>query len=231
MAAHRQIQTLTAPYTTPTDVQEMWRALKDATYNESTRVLSLPEGTRFAIVIVRRVVRRLFVREVYEAMFEYIQDGVATATRKSESYARIITGTPGMGKSMFLLYILWKLRKDSNFRGKIIYSYKEDNNMEQEIYIFDGNDVRKFASWDGEPREVTEDSRNWWLMDGQFHGPWTGKSTTARTIMAFSTRKTFASEHPVHKVHTDEYVFWMPLWDYGETDENDVPCVLFALAL
>lgn len=216
---------LLASYTTPTDVQEMWQALKDATYDESTRVLSLPEGTEFAIVVVSSEVRRMYVREVYDAIFDYIQEGVglAAASKSVRAYARIITGTPGMGKSMFLLYILWKLRNDSAFSGKIIYSHKEDDNMDTDVYVFDGDDVRLYTSFDGEPREATKQEGNWWLMDGQFHGPWSGAATRATTIMPFSPRKAFKSQHPVHKVHRAEWAFWMPLWDYGEVDENNVP--------
>lgn len=217
------------------DVQEMWRALRDATYDESTRILSLPENANFAIVAVKRKQRRMYVREVYDAMWDYILLGVAAAAMFEEDYARIITGTPGMGKSMFLLYILWKLRTDSGFHGKIVYSYDETDKPGSDpsiILVFDGDDVRRYSSFAGEPREVTETSGNWWLMDGQFHGGWTGVFTRATTIMAFSPRKAFKSEHAVHKKHTTPELFlWMPLWDYGEADENDVPCVLFSLVL
>ena len=66
---------------------------------------------------------QLFIRESYKTIASSILEG-------NGSHKAIITGTPGIGKSLFLFYLLWKLVK----RGKrVLFIYHPFN-----IY-YDGN--------------------------------------------------------------------------------------------
>jgi len=198
----------------------MWNALGSADFKQATRILTMPDGREFALVFgFESHSRALYVREVYEQMFQIVLSGGAGTWT--------ITGPPGIGKSVFLQYILWRLRTDLTFTGKIIYSQKEHNSNDQTIFVFystsaDGSPnlrAEAFERFTGDPRRLIEEEGNWWLMDGQFHGPWSETTTRATVVWSASTRKTL-EDHRVMKFYSHR-VLHMPLWDASEEDDGD----------
>ena len=56
---------------------------------------------------------QLFIRESYKTIASSILES-------NGSHKAIITGTPGIGKSLFLFYLLWKLVKDGK---RVLFIY------------------------------------------------------------------------------------------------------------
>ena len=74
---------------------------------------------------------QLFIRESYKTIASSILEG-------NGSHKAIITGTPGIGKSLFLFYLLWKLVKDGK---RVLFIYGTFN-----IYYDGKGGVFCFAS-------------------------------------------------------------------------------------
>jgi hypothetical protein len=73
-------------------------------YNRLHTVAEEAKWLSFGEAIPSSTLTRLLVRESYQSIASRIQPGVSKA---------VITGTPGIGKSLFLIYLLWKLVKTS----------------------------------------------------------------------------------------------------------------------
>lgn len=80
-----------------------WRRLVDAELSENGKVLSLPDGVFF------EGFSKIFIRPCFEELFNVI---IQYRERPSEFDLRVVlTGNPGLGKSMFGWFMLWKLVK------------------------------------------------------------------------------------------------------------------------
>jgi hypothetical protein len=81
-------------------VNQFWQALPHATLKG--RVLALPESVHF--MGDPRVGSRIFVRPCYEEYFQLFLQA-----RQAGVQDFVFTGTPGIGKSHFLYYCMWRL--------------------------------------------------------------------------------------------------------------------------
>jgi hypothetical protein len=89
-----------------------WEAIPSA-YIEN-EVIALPDGVFFMGLL--EFGGRLFVRPCYDEYFDLFRAGLATGTRNF-----VFTGTPGIGKSHFALYCLWRLATDKPLAFETIY--------------------------------------------------------------------------------------------------------------
>ena len=80
-------------------------------YNEIIKAAELNGWLSFNQIIPSSTLNRLYIRESYKTISSSIQPGINKA---------IITGTPGIGKSLFMIYLLWKLVKEGK-RVLLIY--------------------------------------------------------------------------------------------------------------
>ena len=111
---------------------EFWLSLPQAQVDKRG-ILTLPRNTTFLGNPKQKDC--LYVRKCYRQLYD---DIVERTTRGASPASRmVITGTPGIGKSQFALYCLWRLSQD----GKTVLYQLADT-----IYHFSGNTVESFSS-------------------------------------------------------------------------------------
>ena len=146
---------------------------------------------------------RLYIRESYRTIASRILEG--NGIQKV-----IITGTPGIGKSLFLIYLLWQLVKE---RKRVLFFYHPYS-----IYYDENGGVFKFAS-DRLSLENFESFWNetlWCLFDAKFKE----QSDLAGVPVGLSTFILSTSPHrdmvnDFKKPPVPDY-FFMPIWTETE---------------
>ena len=146
---------------------------------------------------------QLFIRESYKTIASSILEG-------NGSHKAIITGTPGIGKSLFLIYLLWKLVK----RGKrVLFIYHPFN-----IYYDEEGSVFEFAS-SSLPSTIDYSFWNetlWCLFDAK------GKKEANLYEFPTSLCKFILSTSPRREMVNDfkkppvPQIFYMPIWTETE---------------
>ncbi|KAI8894625.1 hypothetical protein BC833DRAFT_651928 [Globomyces pollinis-pini] len=95
----------------PTEVQTSFKHCHISFYNDVSKAAEFNGWLSFHQTIPSSNLNGLYIRESYKTIASSIQPGINKA---------IITGTPGIGKSLFMIYLLWKLVKTGK-RVLIIY--------------------------------------------------------------------------------------------------------------
>jgi hypothetical protein len=111
-------------------VQLFWAALQNLKLDD-TGVLTLPEGVSF--MGDPTFGRRLFVRDCYPVYYDFLVNGITENMR-----GFVFTGTPGIGKSRFALYCLWRLATTPG-AAKVVY-YQTDPAVVTK-FVIDGTAV------------------------------------------------------------------------------------------
>ena len=98
-----------------------WDALSRASFDEKQRTLSLPDGVNL-LGHKRETLSTMYVRESYEKIWAIMRERFeATASRMKDF---IVTGTPGVGKSLFVNYMLWHLRRRRRGGVTVVYEVR-----------------------------------------------------------------------------------------------------------
>lgn len=186
------------------DVTDFAAALTEAVVTHNT--LELADGTFF--LGEARLGSKLFIRPCYKELSELVLDGATTGTFKDI----VVTGTPGIGKSVFGLYLLYLLR----CQGKTVVF-----EMKVEWYRFSNAGVEK-----GGLREfiaagyLRDDSNDWYLSDPQDR-PFERFSGTTVVLVSPKRRRT----HEFLKNGGTQC--FMPVW--GEDELLECRLALFPL--
>ena len=146
------------------------------------------------------ITNRLNVRKRYETIAEAILKGDQTRS--------IVTGTPRIGKSVFLTYSLWRLVHQNK---RVLFMYNPD------CIYFDGQGnilLRKESPWSGD--------REFWTMDlwCLFHAK--GKFAPDLFIIPSGLCKTIVSTSPRRDLLNDLQKvpsikpMYMPIWSEEE---------------
>jgi hypothetical protein len=149
------------------------------------------------------ILKELYIRDSYEM----IASSIMTSTNKI-----IVTGTPGIGKSLFLIYFLWFLVKKEK---RILFIFGPD------IIYYDGKGgVFTFASG-GIPHPSNSDFWNealWCLFDSK------GKKESDLSIIPYDRCKCIVATCPRRDIVNDfkkdlnPKWFVMPLWTKDELE-------------
>jgi hypothetical protein len=148
---------------------------------------------------------QLFIRESYKTIASSILEG-------NGSHKAIITGTPGIGKSVFLVYLLWKLVKDGKRVLFIYHPFK--------IYYDGKGGVFRFASGNL-PLDNDDSFWNetlWCLFDAK------GKNEANLYEFPISLCKFILSTSPRREMVNDfkkppvPDCFYMPIWTEAELE-------------
>ena len=99
-------------------------------YNHISKADELNGWLLFQHPVPSSTLNRLYIRESYKTIASSIQPGINKA---------IITGTPGIGKSLFMIYLLWKLVKAGK-RVLLIY-YPDIIYYDGQGGVFEVNDI------------------------------------------------------------------------------------------
>ncbi len=150
-------------------------------------------------------IENLYIRESFRVIASSINPGINKA---------IITGTPGIGKSLFLIYLLWKLVKEGK---RVLFIYHPFN-----IY-YDGNGG--VFSLDKVPSSIDFSFWNdtlWCLFDAK------GKNETHLSEFPYELCRFIVSTSPRREMVNDfkkppvPQEFYMPTWSEAEL-ENIAP--------
>ena len=83
--------------------------------------------------ILARKFKTLYIRQSYIDLIKIIIDNLKRSEQNHQYHRMAITGNPGIGKSFFLIYVMWKISSMDNVdihRGKdrgVIYVFKGKN--------------------------------------------------------------------------------------------------------
>jgi hypothetical protein len=89
-------------YPQPIQAEQQGAPCRIPFYNDLSKATELDGMLLFDQTVPSSTLNRLYIRESYKTIASSIKPGINKA---------IITGTPGIGKSLFLIYLLWKLVK------------------------------------------------------------------------------------------------------------------------
>jgi len=97
----------------PDAVVSFWHALQHAQLNDGDKLLQLPNG-EFHAVCEGLSFSWLVARKCYPAIVEQIF-GHHNCSASNLSFQVTVSGTPGVGKSTFALYLLWRIIQFSDW--------------------------------------------------------------------------------------------------------------------
>lgn len=178
-----------------------WNSLATLTLNKHD-ILKFPIRPEF----FPEGVQSLYIRESYKDLYEIICKNLKLSGHRRchrRCHRMVITGTPGIGKSMFLFYILWRLSKINTTKTVILHRQADEG----KIFIFQGN--RCWTTCDEEDiSELLSDKTAWYLTDDLLDPP--EEIVKATTILVSS---------PDHK-HYKEFLrcsntaplHYLPVW-------------------
>jgi hypothetical protein len=120
--------------------------------------------------------KALYVRKAYKDLFKIIWNYVYPETRTERLHRIAIAGTPGIGKSVFLFYVLWRLAKAGI--DNVVLDREKDL---KRSYVF-RSDKCWVTSDFSEIRRILDDPNSWHLIDSHKN-----MSLHARPITIFMT--------------------------------------------
>ena len=167
--------------------------------------------------------RHVYVRQSYVDLVGIIMKTAETAAPSHEDAAKrvqaLIRGTPGIGKSVFLTFLLWSIIQ--HHRGKdisIVYRHGPTNvlalvNLSSEdvhCFVMKNDDIAP----DDAVHRVVRTPNNWVLLDACIHIG--GPNSVAHTVMVTSPRATLYNDYAKHC--GGEKLF-MPVWEWAELSD------------
>ena len=123
------------------------------------KYLELPEGIQFCTTR-NQSGRRLLVRKCYPRTFDQWWDRVKEKGSATVASCEILIGSLGIGKSMFLLYALYRLAQAGEH--KVVFQATDG-----EMTLFDGDTVTKDQT---AAKQALQDVQSVYLVDGAKQG-------------------------------------------------------------
>ena len=164
-----------------------------------------------SLLFINTEIRTLFVRKCYVDVFKLLMDDMRNVNTK-KTYA--ISGTPGIGKSFFFVYLLFRLVKDLSeeilpLKTKFIIYQDRDGFVQYDLV----NLVAIKRTWD-EASELIAAPDTLYIMDGDIKKPVT---RIAGCVVLFISSP--RSDHFNHFVNKDAATVWyFPVWTLEELE-------------
>jgi hypothetical protein len=155
-------------------------------------------------------VKRLFVRRCYADIFDLI---ILSLKEKVRTFG--ISGTPGVGKSSFFAYLLFRFITDSEWQPKIVVYQKENCFY---VYNFDERSVYETTVLDGNIISGDNDRETFYLVDGQNSVP---RISTCTTMFISSPR---SSEYKEFVKQRKAREWFFPVWSISEVSLCRMHC-------
>ena len=163
--------------------------------------------------------RHVYVRQAYVDLVAIIMSIVATvAPQHKDATARaqvLIRGTPGIGKTVFLTFLLWSIIQQ--YRGKditIVYRHGPTNLLA--VMKLNSDVVETFtidAKAAAPSHLAVQVPNNWVLLDACSHLG--DPNSTAHTVMVTSPRADLYNDYAKFCSRK----LWMPVWDWAELSD------------
>ncbi|RUS12980.1 hypothetical protein BC937DRAFT_86541, partial [Endogone sp. FLAS-F59071] len=155
--------------------------------------------------------RNLYVREVYKNLYSIVTENFLDDPGEGNSCI-VITGTSGIGKSVFLIYFAIRLlaESDGNNPPIIIFHTKENS----KCYVFGGTSTIRFGRID-DFKAFLDRHETWYLVDSSPQPV----LSRARTIISVSL-KTLNSESNQYKdvFKRSLWTYYMAPWELNELE-------------
>ena len=172
-------------------------------YNDISKAVDSNEWLSFSQHIPSSTLIHLYIRESYEK----IASSIISVSKISKF---IITGTPGIGKSLFMIYLLWKLVKEGK---RVLFIYHPNN-----IY-YDGNGgVFELADIPSVIDHKFWNADLWCLFDAK------GKNEANLSALPYPNCNFVLSTSPRREMVNDfqkpptPQIFYMPIWNQTELE-------------
>jgi hypothetical protein len=194
------IGTSPPPSRQPTQVQlSLFSPCQIPFYNDISKAAELNGWLSFLQPIPSSTLNGLYIRESYKTIASSIQTGINKA---------IITGTPGIGKSLFMIYLLWKLVKAGK-RVLLIY-HPHTIYYDGQCGIFELADIPSVIDHNFWKDDL------WCLFDAK------GRKEEHLNALPYPTCTFVLSTSPRREMVNDfkkpppPQIFYMPLWNEAE---------------
>ncbi|EGF79879.1 hypothetical protein BATDEDRAFT_25352 [Batrachochytrium dendrobatidis JAM81] len=170
-------------------------------YNNICNAVEQDTWLLFEQEIFSSTLKRLFIRDSYKSIASNIKPGINKT---------IITGTPGIGKSLFLIYLLWKLIKQGK---RVLFIYHPDK-----IYYDGQGGVFELTSLPSVVDHAFWASDLWCLFDAK------GKNSANLNALPYERCSFVVSTSPKRELTNDFkkslplQIFYMPIWTKPELE-------------
>ena len=153
---HVQVSTLftTTKPASDAELTSFWNLLHQLSTENDILHLPLIRG------LIKKANRTLYVRQAYKDLFTIICNYLNSGDIEDRTSRIAITGTPGIGKSMFLFYIMWRLTKMEVTKTVILRRHMD----EKVIYVFQ-NEGCWATQDDSKILRFLNDETTWYLTD------------------------------------------------------------------
>jgi hypothetical protein len=143
----------------------------------------------------------LYIRQCYIDMFKIIEDNVAM---KCQRFA--LTGTHGVGKSVFLFYMLWRLARIQGNETIVLHRACDGNR----VFVFTKTNCYQTFGLE-RVHHMLDDPATWYLTDTLTPPP---GQYLATTILVASPDRRHYSEFLKHTLGV--HLHFMPVWSLDE---------------
>ena len=158
--------------------------------------------------LLPKTMKKLYIRKAYEDLFTIICKNLEEKEIEKRLTGIAITGTPGIGKSMFLFYILWRLANMETTKAVIIHRQVERGG----IYVFQNSGCWETFNYPDVAGLLKDDSTYTWYLTDALEPP--PARVRAVTILVSSpARKYYSKFLPLSHVAPLHY---LPTWSLEE---------------
>jgi hypothetical protein len=192
------------------EVTTFWQKLRSSVINDKG-FLNFEVDNPLVQATVQHLSKNvIFVRQDYKDLWRIMLEKKKKKSKGTKKF--IITGTPGVGKGVFLFYILWMLSSDPVARAAgIVYTSKEGH-----TYVFSDTAVKGPLADITDPaiEAIITNKDAWWLINGKEQGPVT--TAACNVVLAASLSKDYQNLAKMCEP------LWLPVWDFDfEEDGRD----------
>lgn len=155
--------------------------------------------------LVPRKMKRLYIRKPYADLFEIMSNHLLHVDETDTIHNFVITGTPGIGKTVFLFYVLWRLSKMETTEAVILRRQVDRGR----IYVFTKNEC--FMTKDDSHIDLLLlHESTWYLTDTLSPLPGVANATTL--LVCSPSRKHYSDFLKIDGT----ICLYMPLWSLNE---------------
>ena len=150
--------------------------------------------------------KELYIRQSYVDLFQIIMDNLTNSDQRNRYHRMAITGNPGIGKSLFLFYVMWRISSMDNV-GTVILRRAKDDGL---IYVFGRNNSWSTVNY-GDIVSLLSSPNTWYLTDTLDPPPGEVKAVTI--LVASPARKHYKE---FLKYSVTDVLRYLPVWSLEE---------------
>ena len=148
----------------------------------------------------------LYIRKAYEDFFNIISESTKPTDLEKRINRMAIIGTPGIGKSMFLFYVMWRLANMEDKKTVILRRHMDNG----KIYVFQSDGCWVTSS----PRNIAkflENPDTWYLAGALLSPP--GMMKAIVILVSSPARKFYSNFLKILPVLP---LYYLPIWSLEE---------------